>query len=139
MNADYWRYSFEDVLRKDTAQAIVNADPFDSRIERTSAGTISIVNVAFINADRIETAGIDVSARASLDTRGGLLETWGEATWLLDYDVTNAGVAVDALGKLNRANVGAPNQRFRAAAGVSWVQKLFSDQRPGTARGPLPR
>ena len=120
LNADYWRYSFEDVLRKDNAQAIVNADPFDPRIERTSAGTISIVNVAFINADRIETAGIDVSARASLDTRGGLLETWAEATWLLDYDVTNAGVAVDALGKLNRANVGAPNQRFRAAAGASW-------------------
>ena len=40
--------------------------------------------------------------------------------WLLEYDVTNAGVAVDALGKLNRANVGAPNQRFRAAAGASW-------------------
>ena len=26
-NADYWRYSFEDVLRKENAQAIVNADP----------------------------------------------------------------------------------------------------------------
>ena len=119
-NADYWRYSFEDVLRKENAQAIVNADPFDPRIERTSAGTIAIVNVAFINADRIETSGIDVSANATLDTRGGSVDAWAEATWLLEYDVTNAGVAVDALGKLNRANLGAPNQRFRAAAGASW-------------------
>ena len=119
-NADYWRYSFEDVLRKENAQAIVNADPFDPRIERTSAGTIAIVNVAFINADRIETSGLDVSANATLDTRGGSIDAWAEATWLLEYDVTNAGLAVDALGKLNRANLGAPNQRFRTAAGASW-------------------
>ena len=119
-NADYWRYSFEDVLRKENAQAIINADPFDPRIERTSAGTISIVNVAFINADRIETSGLDVSANAALDTRSGSIDAWVETTWLLEYDVTNAGVAVDALGKLNRANVGAPNQRFRAAAGAGW-------------------
>ena len=31
-----------------------------------------------------------------------------------------AGVAIDALGKLNRANVGAPNQRFSAAASAAW-------------------
>ena len=120
LSADLWRYTFEDVLRKDNAQAIVNADPFDPRVERTSAGTISIVNVAFINADSIETTGMDLSARASVDMAGGLLSAWVEATWLLTYDVTNAGVAIDALGKLNRANVGAPNQRFSAAAGAGW-------------------
>ena len=30
-NADYWRYSFEDVLRKANAQAIVNAGSYDPR------------------------------------------------------------------------------------------------------------
>ena len=128
LSADLWRYTFENVLRKENAQAIVNADPFDPRVERTSAGTISIVNVAFINADSIETAGIDLSARANLDVAGGLLSAWVEATWLLSYDVTNAGVAIDALGKLNRANVGAPNQQFSAAAGAGWSRgaALFS-------------
>ena len=121
LSADFWRYEFEDVLRKENAQAIVNADPFDARIERTSAGTISIVNVAFINADRIETTGIDLSARGSVDVGAGLLSGWLEATWLLSYDVTNAGVEIDALGKLNRANVGAPNQEFRGTAGLSWA------------------
>ena len=122
LNADFWRYEFEDVLRKENAQAIVNADPFDTRIERTSAGTISIVNVAFINADRIETTGVDLSARGTVDTGAGLFSGWAEATWLFSYDVTNAGVEIDALGKLNRANVGAPNQRFRGAAGLSWTR-----------------
>ena len=121
LSADYWRYEFEDVLRKENAQALVNANPFDARIERTSAGTISIVNVAFINADRIETTGVDLSARVTLDAGAGLLSGWMDATWLLSYDVTNAGVAIDALGKLNRANVGAPNQQFRATAGLSWA------------------
>ena len=121
LSADFWRYEFEDVLRKENAQAIVNADPFDPRIERTSAGTISIVNVAFINADRIETTGVDLSARGTVDTGAGLFSGWAEATWLFSYDVTNAGVEIDALGKLNRANVGAPNQRFRGAAGLTWA------------------
>ena len=121
LSADFWRYEFEDVLRKENAQAIVNADPFDARIERTSAGTISIVNVAFINADRIETTGVDLSARGSVEAGAGLLSGWVEATWLLSYDVTNAGVEIDALGKLNRANVGAPNQEFRGTAGLSWA------------------
>ena len=125
LSADLWRYTFEDVLRKDNAQAIVNADPFDPRVERTSAGTISIVNVAFINADSIETTGFDVSARANLDMAGGVLSAWVEATWLLTYDVTNAGVAIDALGKLNRANLGAPNQRFSAATSVGWSRNVF--------------
>ena len=125
LSADYWRYSFKDVLRKENAQAIVNADPFDARIERTAAGTISIVNVAFINADRIKTSGIDLAGRANVELSGGLLTGWAEATWLVSYDVTNAGVAIDALGKLNRANVGAPNQKFRAAAGLAWSRRAL--------------
>ena len=121
VNADVWRYSFEDVLRKENAQAIVNANPFDPRVERTSAGTISIVNVAFINADKIETTGLDVSARGDFAVARGTLSAWAEATWLFAYDVTNAGVEIDGLGKLNRANVGAPNQRLRFVGGLDWT------------------
>ena len=134
-NADYWRYSFEDVLRKENAQAIVNANPFDPRVERTSAGTISIVNVAFINADRIDTSGIDLSARANFQRAHGMFSAWAEATWLVAYDVTNAGVEIDALGKLNRANVGAPNQRLRFAAGVRWKRDRDGSQRAGAPCG----
>ena len=115
---DYWQYAFEDVLRKDNAQAIVDADPFDKRVQRTSAGTISIVNVAFINADAIDTNGIDFSARGRFETGWGTLSPFVEGTVVLGYDVTNAGVRSDALGRLNRANVGAPNQRFKVNIGA---------------------
>ena len=115
---DFWDYAFEDVLRKDNAQAIVNADPFDPRIERTSAGTISIVNVAFINADAVDTRGLDFAARARFDTRFGSVSPFLEGTLILAYDVANAGRRVDALGRLNRDNAGAPNQRLKVNAGI---------------------
>ena len=115
---DYWSYSFEDVLRKDNAQAIVNANPFDPRIERTSAGTVAIVNVAFINADALDTSGIDLGMSGEFETRLGVLSPFVEGTLMLSYDVTNAGNRVDGLGRLNRANVGAPNQRLKANVGA---------------------
>ena len=118
LSVDYFDYAFEDVLRKDNAQAIVNADPFDPRVERTSAGTISIVNVAFINADAIDVRGVDIAARGRFDSNLGTLRAFFDGTVLLAYDVTNAGVANDGLGRLNRANVGAPTQAFKAVAGV---------------------
>ena len=123
MSADLWRYTFEDVLRKENAQAIVNANPFDTRIQRTPAGTISIVNVAFINADSIETSGLDFSVQGELAWRSSTIALWGEATWLLEYEVTNAGQGVDALGKLNRANLGAPNQQLKAVLGGTISRK----------------
>ena len=118
LDVDFWDYSFEDVLRKENAQAIVNADPFDARVERTSAGTVAIVNVAFINADAIDTRGADLLVHGRFDTRIGVLAPYAEGTVVLAYDVTNAGRRVDGLGRLNRANVGAPNQQFKAVAGV---------------------
>ena len=123
---DVWDYSFQDVLRKDNAQAIVSADPFDARVRRTSAGTIAIVNVAFINADAIDTRGIDFSARASFATAWGDLAPFVEGTVILRYDVTNAGRRRDGLGRLNRGNVGAPNQAFKANVGLRFSRGVAS-------------
>ena len=123
---DVWDYSFNDVLRKDNAQAIVSADPFDARVQRTSAGTISIVNVAFINADAIDTRGLDFSAKASFATAWGLVTPFAEGTVLFAYDVTNAGQRVDGLGRFNRDNVGAPNQVFKANVGLQIVRGAAS-------------
>ena len=126
VDLDYWSYSFKDVLRKDNAQAIVNANPFDPRIERTSAGTIAIVNVAFINADAIDAAGIDFGARGDFETRWGTLSPFLEGVFMLSYDVTNAGARIDGLGRLNRANVGAPNQRLKANVGARLQRGWFT-------------
>jgi len=126
LSVDYWNYAFEDVLRKENGQAIVSADPFDPRVRRTAAGTVSLVNVAFINADSIDTSGVDFAARAAFDTGFGVLSPFFEATWLLTYDVINAGVKVDGLGRLNRTNVGAPTQKFKGSLGLNWARNRTS-------------
>ena len=126
LNLDYWDYAFRDVLRKDNAQGIVSADPFDPRVQRTAAGTVSIVNVAFINADAIDVSGIDFSARGVFDTQLGLLSPFVEGTLLLAYDVTNAGRRIDGLGRLNRTNAGAPNQKFKVNLGAGLERGPFS-------------
>ncbi len=121
LSLDYYNFSFEDVLAQESAQGIVTADPFDPRIERTSAGTVSIVNTAFINADSIDTSGLDFAANATFDTNFGTITPFLDATLLLTYDVTTNGVAVDALGQLNNGNVGAPTQRFKGNFGISYA------------------
>ena len=122
LHLDFWDYAFKDVLRKENAQAIVSADPFDARVRRTSAGTISIVNVAFINADEIHTRGVDFAARATFTTRWGDIAPFLDGTLLLAYDVIDAGERVNGLGRLNRGNVGAPNQKLKANLGVRFAR-----------------
>ena len=82
--------------------------------------------MAFINADAIDVSGIDFSARGSFDTQFGLLSPFVEGTLLLAYDVTNDGRRIDGLGRLNRANAGAPNQEFKVNLGAGWERGPFS-------------
>lgn len=124
-NLDFWDFSFEDVLLKENAQAIVTANPDDPRIERTSAGTISIVNVAFINADSIDTNGFDFSASKSFDLAGGTLTPSLDGTYVLTYDVTNNGVTIDGAGRLNRSNVGSPTPELRGNFGLNYEREGF--------------
>lgn len=122
---DFWDFSFEDVLLKENAQAIVTANPDDARIERTSAGTISIVNVAFINADAIDTNGVDFSASRSFDFAGGTLTPSLDGIYVITYDVTNNGVTIDGAGRFNRSNVGSPTPRLRGNIGLNYENDRF--------------
>ncbi len=119
---DYWRFSFEDVLTRESHQAIVNAYPNDpERVVRTSAGTITIVNTKFINAEAIDTSGIDISALATYETEYGDFSPSISATYLLSYDLTDiSGNTVDGVGQLNRNTVGNPSPELRGNAGLNW-------------------
>ncbi|KZN59336.1 hypothetical protein N473_04015 [Pseudoalteromonas luteoviolacea CPMOR-1] len=128
INIDYWRFSFEEVLTRESHQAVVNAFADDpERVIRTSAGTISIVNTRFINAEAIDTSGIDFNAMYQWDTRFGRLtpQLWG--SYILEYDLTdNAGVVSDGLGKLNRNTVGNPTPKLKGSFGLNWLFEAHS-------------
>ena len=122
IDLDYWDFSFEDVLTRESHQEIVNTYPDDpERVVRTSAGTISIVNTKFINAEAIDTSGIDVSAFATYETEMVDFSPSFFATYLLSYDLKGAsGNIVDGAGQLNRNTVGNPSPEFKGSAGLNW-------------------
>ncbi len=128
LDFDYWDFSFEDVLTRENAQEIVNLDPNDSsRVERTSAGTIAIVNTLFINATAIDTSGFDFTARSTYDTNVGAFTPSLSATYVTSYDITTAdGTVIDGAGALNRSNVGNPTPELRANVGLNWVNGRHS-------------
>ncbi|KZN69884.1 TonB-dependent receptor plug domain-containing protein [Pseudoalteromonas luteoviolacea] len=122
-DVDYWRFSFDDVLTRESHQAVVNTMPNDpTRVVRTSAGTISIVNTKFINAQAIDTSGVDLVGQYNVNTQYGRFTPEVSATYLLSYDLTDdTGAMSDGLGKLNRNTVGNPAPRLRGSAGVRWL------------------
>lgn len=128
LDFDYWDFSFEDVLTRENHQEIVNADPDDpERVIRTSAGTVAIVNTLFVNANAIDTSGLDVAARGFYETGIGMFAPSLDATYVLTYDVTAAdGTGIDGAGKLNRANVGNPTPELRANVGLNWYYGVHS-------------
>jgi iron complex outermembrane receptor protein len=119
---DYWQFNFEDVLTRENLQQVVNADPSDTaRIIRTSAGTIAIVNTRFVNANEIDTAGLDLNVRNRYETDIGTFMPSFSSTYVLKYDVTSAdGQTIDGLGKMNRTNTGNPAPELRANLGLAW-------------------
>lgn len=125
---DYWDFSFEDVLTRENAQEIVNLDPGDpTRVERTSAGTIAIVNTNFINSAAIDTSGFDFNARGNYATNVGIFSPTFSATYLTSYDIETAdGTVIDGAGAFNDSNVGNPTPELRANLGVNWVSGAHS-------------
>ncbi|WP_170829150.1 MULTISPECIES: TonB-dependent receptor domain-containing protein [Pseudoalteromonas] len=119
---DYWDFSFEDVLTRESHQAVVNANPNDpTRVIRTSAGTISIVNTKFVNAEAIDTSGIDINASTIYQSDFGDFSPQLTATYLLRYDLMDAsGQTTDGLGQLNLNTVGNPSPRLRGSIGLNW-------------------
>ena len=123
LDFDYWDFSFEDVLTRESVQEVVNANPNDPiRVIRTSAGTIAIVNTRFINSNGIDTSGFDFSAKGFYSTSVGTFSPSFTGTFVTSYDITtSAGVVIDGAGKLNRTNVGNPTPELRANLGLNWA------------------
>ena len=118
---DYWRFSFEDVLTKTSAQAIVNANPRDPRVERTAADTISIVRTSFVNANSIDTSGIDLALKGRYETDMGNWAIDLDVTGVLEYELKDeGGNTIDGAGQLNFSNFGDPMPEWRANLGLGW-------------------
>jgi outer membrane receptor protein involved in Fe transport len=148
VDLDYWSFTFEDVLTQTNAQAIVSNENYirggapdangvynpnpdlnfrDPRVVRDSAGTVSIVNTAFVNANAIETSGIDLSVRGYYETDIGSFSPSFDSTYVLTYDLEDeSGNKIDGAGSRNRTNFGNPSPELRANLGLGWAYDKHS-------------
>lgn len=144
---DYYNFEFDDAITQVSFQALVNANPIDTRTfaggvatqpctaeftvicraGNASTGAITQVNSNFANAEAIDTSGLDFKIRYSYD--GGV---WGvispsfEATYIIDYDIIDpTSGEVDGAGSRNFTNIGAPTPEFRWNVGVGYTNGPF--------------
>ncbi len=123
LSIDYWRYDYSDIIVKQNAQAIVNANPDDPRVIRPTGptGLISQVRVSFVNANSVETDGVDITARYDLDLRDGARLSLGtSATYINSYLANENGVELDLVGLRNFQNFARSLPQWRATTTASW-------------------
>lgn len=128
LSADYYNFSFENVVVPQNAQALLNADPFGSSILRSPAGTVVQINTQYVNASEVETSGLDFSASWELDTgRIGTLTPSITGTYVLEYDLIDplAG-PVSGEGSRNFANFGTSTPELRLNGGLAWQNGAHS-------------
>lgn len=142
LNVDYFNFSFEQAITQQNAQALLTAIQTDTRtfdvngaplepcaLEFTvlcraggPTGTLTQVNVEFVNADSIDTSGLDFGASWTIDAGAlGFFRPTFEATYILNYDVVDPTAGfIDGEGSRNFENIGSPTPQLRFNAGLGW-------------------
>ena len=88
---DYWRFNYEDVITIENAQGKLNNDPNGADVIRNASGSLGGVNVQYINAETVDTDGIDLSIDWSKSTDIGDIGVSVAATRFLSYEIPCSG------------------------------------------------
>ena len=166
-DVDYYNFAFEDAITQVGFQSLVNANPIDTRnfaggvaqdpctaeftvVCRSGdpvTGIITTVNTNFTNAEAIDTSGIDIKIRYTIDAgEWGVFQPSFQGTWILNYDIIDPVAGpVDASGSRNFTNIGSPTPEVRWNAGLGYrkgafaldffarhIGELDDDQNPGS-------
>jgi outer membrane receptor protein involved in Fe transport len=89
---DYWRYDYTDIIVKQNAQALVNANPNAPFVIRPlgARGPISQVLVSFVNATEVLTDGYDFTGTFARDLGPADLSFTARSSYINQY-TTNLG------------------------------------------------
>ncbi|AZU05038.1 hypothetical protein X907_2525 [Glycocaulis alkaliphilus] len=131
---DAWRVRYEDLIVRESANAIIAADLADNgqfddpRIELSPAGDVVLVRAAFVNAPRVDASGIDLALRGDpVDLARGSLG-WGvDASWIGEFTIVDPVLnrEIDALGSRNFTNFARSVPDWRASAYLDWTSGAF--------------
>lgn len=133
-NVDYWSFDYDELIVKESAQAIVNQANADTamgltdtvaqmKVERTAAGSITRVLADFLNASSVKTDGLDVELKLTGDTSMGTFELSTNWTYVMKYDIQQVagGPVVDGAGLVNFENFARSLPEWRGTNRIHWV------------------
>ncbi|MBI1264072.1 MAG: TonB-dependent receptor [Alphaproteobacteria bacterium] len=133
---DLWRIEVEDVIVRESAQAILiaasdGAGGFnDPRVDVSAAGDVTLVRAAYVNAPSVTTQGLDLTlARAPVETRRfGAFAAGLEGVWIERYSFADPVLnrTIEAAGNRNFTNAARSLPRLRATAWLDWSAGAWS-------------
>lgn len=124
LDVDYWRFDYKDIIVKESAQAIVDGDPFDSKIIR-EAGQILRIDTNYINAPAVKTDGLDV--KGAYTFKGDRGNTWAlsaDITYINSYNIQSVpgGPKRDVSGSRNFRTFARSLPKWRTTLGAHWTR-----------------
>lgn len=126
---DAWKVRYEDLIVRESANAIIAADLADNgefndpRIELSSTGDVVLVRAAFVNAPRVDASGIDLALRSDpVDLAGGAVSLGADVSWIGEFTIVDPVLnrEIDALGNRNFTNFARTVPDWRASAFIDW-------------------
>lgn len=122
---DYWRFDYTNIIAKENAQAIIDANPFDARVIR-EAGQILRVDTNYTNAPSVETDGLDMSA--AYEFKGTGSDQWAlsaDVTYINRYLIQDVpgGPIRDVSGSRNFRTFARSLPKWRATVGATWMRE----------------
>ena len=144
VDLDYWAFEFENQIRAEDQNAVVQADPCGPQVIRdtvtpladprfanqgptpcpSNVGEVLIVNIGFFNSGKTETNGFDLSAQYSFDWMDSRWSARWENSFISTYDVqvSEGGATIDGAGFRNDGNPGSPTPEWRSNLFLNWAK-----------------
>lgn len=129
---DYWSFDYEDVITVENAQGKLNADPTGDFVLRGASGALNGVNTEYLNAQEVNTDGIDIAADWSIFSDIGEIGVRLSATRFLSYEIPCAGANAkgctgntgtqDVVGYFNYDNFARSMPETKVNASLDWTR-----------------
>jgi outer membrane receptor protein involved in Fe transport len=131
IEVDYWSFDFTNLITQESFQAILNAEPQNpDRVVRVGDplnGPIIRINTTYVNANSLETSGLDLVANYKIETDIGTFTPNLSATYILAYDLVDPQAGqIDAVGSRNYNNIGTSTPELKANFGLNWTHENYS-------------
>lgn len=126
MRLDYWRFEYRDVITVENAQGKLQSDLNGEDIIRAAGPNSQLagINVNYINAESVDTDGLDVSANYLLaGNSAGEFGLHLTATHFLNYDIPKVGGGTqNVVGKFNHDNFARSLPETKVNASADWIR-----------------